>query len=152
MPGKSRPTYGATRVADLIDNVTKSYNKIRKFRHKFAFLVEIQAEILDQYHGRLNESLDVYQTTTSSVARRIHGISKEEQAELQGIRGIESLCKVYGSADYIINVLQEWADTEVCIQSRSTHSFNRLTSRSSSLNFGASCRHVRRTPTSTIIW
>jgi hypothetical protein len=126
MPGKTRPTYGATRVADLIDNVTNSYNKIRKFSHKMRFLIEIQAEILDQYQGRLTESLDAYQTITNPVARKFHGISKEQQAELEGIGGIESLCKVFGSADYIINVLQEWSDSEVSISDliRSLHLAN----------------------------
>lgn len=123
MPGKTRPTYGATRVADLLDNVTKSYNKIRKFRHKYEFLMEIQAEILDQYQGRLSESLNAYQTMTSSIARRIHGISKEQQAEVEGIRGIETLSKVFGSADYLINVLEEWADSEVSIPLRLVQSF-----------------------------
>lgn len=46
------------------------------------FLIEIQAEILDQYQGRLSESLDAYQTITNPVARKFHGISKEQQAEV----------------------------------------------------------------------
>jgi RAD50-interacting protein 1 len=112
MPGKTRPTFGATRVADLIDTVTNSYDKLRKFSHKMRFLIEIQAEILDQYQGRLSESLDAYSTITNPVARKFHGISREQQAELEGIKGLESLCKVYGSAEYIINVLHEWSDSE----------------------------------------
>jgi hypothetical protein len=115
MSGKTRPTYGATRVADLIDNVTKSYSKIRKFSQKVRFLIEIQLEILDQYQGRLTESLDAYHMITNPVARKLHGISKEQQAELWGIRGIKSLCKVYGSADFMINTLREWSDSEVSI-------------------------------------
>lgn len=125
MPGKTRRTNGATRVADLIDTVTKSYDKLRKFSHKMRFLIEIQAEILDRYQGRLSESLDAYQTITNPVARKLHGISKEQQAKLEGIRGIESLCKVYGSAEYIINVLQDWSDSEVrAIFNRSDHFTN----------------------------
>jgi hypothetical protein len=123
MPGKARPTYGATRVADLIDNVTNSYTKIRKFSHKMKFLIEIQAEILDQYQGRLSESLDAYSTITNPVARKFHGISKEQQAELDGIGGIESLCKVFGSADYIINILQEWSDSEVSMRLKISQPF-----------------------------
>lgn len=80
--GKTRPTYGATRVVDLISNVTKSYSKIRKFSHKMRFLIDIQAEIFDQYQGRLSESLDAYQSITNPVARKFHGISKERQAEV----------------------------------------------------------------------
>jgi hypothetical protein len=89
------------------------------------FLIEIQAEILDQYQGRLSESLDAYATITNPIARKLHSISKEEQAKLEGVRGIESLCKVYDSAEYIINVLQEWSDSEVGpIFNRSVHFTN----------------------------
>lgn len=150
MPGKTRPTYGATRVADLIDTVTKSYDKLRKFSHKMRFLIEIQAEILDQYQGRLSESLDAYQTITNPVARTLHGVSKEQQAELEGIRGIESLCKVYGSAEYIINVLHEWSDSEVSIFLTGYRSPTNLNDCSSSLTSGVNYSHVQRPPMSTI--
>jgi hypothetical protein len=113
MPGKTRPTFGATRVADLIDTVTKSYKRLRKFSHKVRFLIDIQAEIFDQYYKRLSDSLDAYATITNPVARKFHGISKEQQAEMEGVKGLESLCKVYGSAEYIINVIREWTDSEV---------------------------------------
>jgi hypothetical protein len=114
-PGKTRPTYGAAQVASLIGNVSRSYEKLRRFSHKMRFLIDIQAEILDQYQGRLSDSLDAYQTTINPVARKFHGISKEQQAEVEGIGGIERLCRVFGSAEYIINILNEWSNEEVSI-------------------------------------
>jgi hypothetical protein len=114
-PGKTKPTAGATQVADLIGTISDSYNKLRKFSHKMRFLIEIQAEIFDQYQGRLNDSLDAYQTISNPVARKIHGISKEQQAEVEGVAGLQSLCKVYGSAEYVISVLKEWSNLEVSI-------------------------------------
>jgi hypothetical protein len=114
------------------------------------FLIEIQAEILDQYQGRLSESLDAYQTITNPVARTLHGVSKEQQAELEGIRGIESLCKVYGSAEYIINVLHEWSDSEVGVLQTEYRSPTDLNDCSSSLTSGVNYSHVQRPPMSTI--
>jgi hypothetical protein len=111
--GKTKPTYGATKVTDLILTVTLQYNKLRRFSHKFRFLVGIQAEILDQYLGRLKDSLDVYQTMTSTVGRTLHGVTKEQSAALEGIRGLESLCKVFGSAEHLISMLNEWSNEEV---------------------------------------
>jgi len=106
-PGKTKTTYGATKVADLIQSVTKQYNKLRRFSHKVRFLINIQAEILDQYIGRLNDSLERYRAITTTVGRTLHGVSKEERARLEGIGGLESLCRVYGSADHIISMLKE---------------------------------------------
>ncbi|KAN0101854.1 RINT-1 family protein-like protein [Hyaloscypha variabilis] len=114
--GKTKPTYGATKVTDLILTVTLQYNKLRRFSHKFRFLVGIQAEILDQYLGRLKDSLDVYQTMTSTVGRTLHGVTKEQSAALEGIRGLESLCKVFGSAEHLISMLNEWSNEEFFVE------------------------------------
>ncbi|KAE9369554.1 RINT-1 family protein [Stipitochalara longipes BDJ] len=114
--GKTKPTYGATKVTDLILTVTLQYNKLRRFSHKFRFLVGIQAEILDQYLGRLKDSLDVYQTMTSTVGRTLHGVTKEQLAALEGVRGLESLCKVFGSAEHLVSMLNEWSNEEFFVE------------------------------------
>ena len=115
--GKTKPTYGATKVTDLILTVTLQYNKLRRFSHKFRFLVSIQAEILDQYLGRLKDSLDIYQTITSTVGRTLHGVTREQQAALEGVGGLESLCKVFGSAEHLAMMLNEWSNEEVSCSS-----------------------------------
>ncbi|RFU28387.1 hypothetical protein B7463_g7940, partial [Scytalidium lignicola] len=111
-PGKTKPTYGAIKVMDLLKTVTNQYSKIRKFSHKMAFLIDIQATILDKYYDRLKDSLEAYQSLTSTVGRTLHGVTKEERAALEGIGGLQSLCKVFGSADYIISMLEEWTNEE----------------------------------------
>jgi hypothetical protein len=113
--GKTKYTSVVAQVTDLLITVTKSYKHIRRFRNKISFLIEIQAEILDRYQGRLNDSLDAYQTIMSPLARRLHGVSKEMMAEVEGVAGLESLCKVYGSAEHIINTLNEWSNDEVSL-------------------------------------
>jgi hypothetical protein len=112
-PGKTKATYGATKVVDLLQSVTKQYNKLRRFSHKVRFLISIQAEILDHYIGRLNDSLERYMSITTAVGRTLHGVSKEELAKLDGVGGLESLCRVYGSGDYIVSTLKEWINDEV---------------------------------------
>lgn len=112
-PGKTKPTFGAIHVTELIEIVTEQYDMLRKFSHKLRFLIEIQAEIVDQYHGRLRDSLDVYQTMISPVGRTLHGVTKEQQAALEGVGGLESLCKVFGSAEHVISKLREWSNEEV---------------------------------------
>ena len=102
--GRTKWTYGADQVIDLLLSITNTYRKLRSFDQKFKFLSEIQAEIVDRFQGRLAESLDAYRTITSRVARTIHGITKEEQAKLQGIGGLDSLCRVYGSANHVSSI------------------------------------------------
>lgn len=111
--GKTKTTYGAAKVTDLIATVTTTYNKLRKFSQRVRFLINIQAEILDQYLGRLKDSLEIYQARTSAVGRTLHGVTREQQAALEGIGGLESLCKVFGSAEHLISMLKEWSNEEV---------------------------------------
>ncbi|KAI4154719.1 MAG: hypothetical protein LQ340_001494 [Diploschistes diacapsis] len=47
---------------------------------------------------------------TSSIARTVQGISKEEQAKVQGLNGLERLCRVYGSAEYLEKKMRDWSD------------------------------------------
>ncbi|KAI9731424.1 MAG: hypothetical protein M1818_007814 [Claussenomyces sp. TS43310] len=110
-PGRTKSTYGASQVVDLLSSITTRYQPIRKFSWKLRFLIDIQVAILDLYHDRLRDSLDAYQAITSTVGRTLHGVTKEEQAKLEGTGGLESLCKVYGSAELVINALQDWSNS-----------------------------------------
>ena len=122
--GKTKATYGATQVTDLLKTLTDQYRRLRRFSHKLRFLIDVQLASLDQYHNRLRDSLDAYLSITSTVGRTLHGVTKEQQAALEGTGGLESLCKVFGSAEYIIITLQEWSYDEVRISwpSYSLHS------------------------------
>lgn len=111
--GKMKPTYGAVRVTDLLKSVTTQYQRVRRLPHKVRFLIDIQQEILDQYHARLVDSLEAYATLTSSVARTLQGVSKDQLAALEGTGALATLCKVLGSADHIINTLKVWGNEEV---------------------------------------
>ncbi|KAJ2974505.1 hypothetical protein NQ176_g6019 [Zarea fungicola] len=49
---------------------------------------------------------------TSALGRTLHGATKEQLAALEGLGALETLCKVIGSADHIVNALTEWGDEE----------------------------------------
>ena len=115
--GRMKPTYAAVRITDLLRSVTSQYSRLRKVRHKIQFLVNIQIDILEEYDGRLRGSLEAYQSITSTIGRTLHGASKEQLAALEGTGGLESLCKVLGSADHIVNTLKDWSNEEVSLQS-----------------------------------
>ncbi|KAK1638683.1 RINT-1 family protein [Colletotrichum phormii] len=110
--GKTKPTFGAVRVTDLLRSITSQYERVRAFKHKIRFLIGIQLDILDEFHDRLRGSLEAYKALTSTVGRTLHGVTKEQLAALEGTGSFESLCKVYGSADHIVNTLKDWGNEE----------------------------------------
>lgn len=111
--GKTKPTYAAARIVDLLKSVTTQYERVRRFSHKLKFLIDIQLTILDEYHDHLRGTLEAYVSITSTVGRAFVGVTKEQLAALEGTGALETLCKVYGSADHIANTLKEWSNEEV---------------------------------------
>ncbi|KAH8903674.1 hypothetical protein BR93DRAFT_930830 [Coniochaeta sp. PMI_546] len=109
---KTKPTYGAVRITDLLHSVTGQYERVRRFSHKLRFLIDIQLAILDEFHDRLRGSLEAYQSLTSTVGRTLHGVTKEQLAALEGTGALETLCKVFGSADHVVNTLRDWSNEE----------------------------------------
>jgi hypothetical protein len=109
-PGVTKPTKAAIRVNDLLETITDRYRPLSSFSQKLRFLMDIQIAIFDKFHERLHSSLEAYLTMTSSLARTVQGVSKEEQAQLQGLGGLERLCRVYGSAEYLEKKMRDWSD------------------------------------------
>jgi len=114
--GRMKPTYGAVRITDLLRSVTAQYNRLRKVRHKIQFLINIQIDILEDYDSRLRGSLEAYQSMTSTLGRTLHGATKEQLAALEGTGGLESLCKVLGSSDHVLNTLKDWGNEEFFLE------------------------------------
>ncbi|KAI4858970.1 TIP-1 family-domain-containing protein [Hypoxylon rubiginosum] len=110
--GKMKPTFGAVRVTDLLKTVTSQYERVRRFSHRLRFLIDMQLDILDDYHDRFKDSLDAYYTINSTLGRTLHGVTKEQTAALEGTGAFESLCKVLGSSDHIIATLKDWSNEE----------------------------------------
>ncbi|KAF4456801.1 hypothetical protein F53441_1152 [Fusarium austroafricanum] len=111
LQGKMKPTYAAVRVTDLLRSVTSQYERVRTFKHKIRFLIGIQLEILDAYHDRLRDSLQAYQSMSTTFGRTLTA-NTEDLAALEGTGAFEVLCKVIGSADHIVNTLKDWSNEE----------------------------------------
>ena len=109
-PGATKPTFAAVRVNDLLETITDRYRPLTSFSQKLRFLIDIQITIFDRFHSRFHDSLEAYLARTSSIARTVQGVSRETQAELQGLSGLERLCRVYGSAEYLEKKMRDWSD------------------------------------------
>lgn len=55
---------------------------------------------------------------TTTLGRAMGGVSREEQDKLLGIEGLESLCRTYGSADYLEKAMRDWSDDVVSLETR----------------------------------
>ncbi|MCJ1311402.1 RAD50-interacting protein 1 [Agyrium rufum] len=109
-PGATKPTKAAIRVNDLLETITDRYQPLTSFSQKLRFLIDIQITIFDKFHERLVSSLEAYMALTSSIARAMQGTSKEELEKLQGLGGLERLCRVNGSAEYLEKKMRDWSD------------------------------------------
>ncbi|EME40105.1 hypothetical protein DOTSEDRAFT_91382 [Dothistroma septosporum NZE10] len=105
----TKPTKAAIRVNDLLEEITAKYRNLTSFSQKIRFLIDIQIEIFDQYYKRLSSGLEAYLTLTSTVGR-VTSISKEDSAKVQGVRGLDRLCRIFGSADYLQRAMRDWSD------------------------------------------
>ncbi|KAK9458490.1 TIP-1 family-domain-containing protein [Lipomyces oligophaga] len=109
--GEAKPTKSALRLKDLLEAVSERYRPLNSFVHKVRFLVDIQISILDSFHSRISASLDAFESLSSSLVRAVSGMQNEEQLKLiDGIAGIERLCRAYGSSFAIKDALYDWGE------------------------------------------
>ncbi|KAI5296079.1 hypothetical protein KEM52_005774 [Ascosphaera acerosa] len=103
----SKPTKAAIRVNDLLETVTERYKPLVSFTQRLRFLIDIQISIFDRYHIRLREGLEAYLALTSTIGRTVQGSAT---SSVQGVAGLERLCRIHDSAEYLQNKMQDWSD------------------------------------------
>lgn len=108
-PSATKPTKAAIRVNDLLETITERYRPLSSFSQKLRFLIDIQITIFDQFHERLRSGLEAYLAMTSTIGRTVQG-SAGADASLEGVAGLERLCRIYGSAEYLERKMQDWSD------------------------------------------
>ena len=105
----TKPSKGAVRVNDLLETVTDRYRHLTSFSYKIKFLVDIQLDIFDDYHARLHDALQAWIMTSHTAGRLVQGQNMADQGSFS-LQGIESLCRVFGSADYLERKMSDWSD------------------------------------------
>lgn len=104
---RTKPTSGAIRVNDILENTTDRYRQLLSFSQKMRFLMDIQLAIFDRYHNYLFDHLKTYQTNSHTVGRAVTG---QVASEAMGITGLETLTKIFGSAEYLERKMTDWSD------------------------------------------
>ncbi|KAJ5239740.1 hypothetical protein N7468_004359 [Penicillium chermesinum] len=95
----SKPTKAAIRVNDLLETITERYQPLSSFSQRLRFLIDIQITIFDQFHERLQSALEAYLAMTSTWG-----------ASVEGVAGLERLCRVFGSAEYLEKKMEDWSN------------------------------------------
>ena len=109
----SRPTKAALRFNDLLITITSTYRPLIQVEHKLRFLLGIQIPLLERFHARLKDSLEAFNSMTGFGARstiNVSSSSSSEMSEVQGTSGLDRLCRVYGSAEFLIKMMHEWGE------------------------------------------
>jgi hypothetical protein len=104
---QTKPTKGAIRVNDLLETITDRYRGLSSFSQKMKFLLEIQLSIFDDYHNHLHGGLQAYLVASHTAGRLLQG---QSEADAFGLKGVESLSKIYGSADFLERKMSDWND------------------------------------------
>lgn len=103
----TKPTKAAIRVNDLLETITDRYQPLSSFSQKLRFLIDIQITIFDQFHERLHSALEAYLAMTSTIGRTVQGA---DGASVEGVAGLERLCRVFGSAEYLEKKMEDWSN------------------------------------------
>ncbi|KIW70165.1 hypothetical protein, variant 2 [Phialophora macrospora] len=106
-PGQTKPTKGAIRVNDLLETITDRYRGLSSFSQKMNFLLEIQLSVFDDYHNHLHGALQAYLVSSHTAGRLLQG---QSESEAFGLKGLESLVKVFGSAEFLERKMSDWSD------------------------------------------
>ena len=103
----TKPTKGAIRVNDLLETVTDRYRNLSSFSDKLRFLMDVQIAIFDDYHSYLLGSLQSFIANTHTAGRLLQGQTAPD-ANFTGVKGLETLSKVFGSAEYLEDKMSDW--------------------------------------------
>jgi len=106
----TKPTKAAIRMNDLLETITDRYRPLTSFNQKIKFLIDIQIAVFDRFHNRLHDGLEAYLTRSSTVARTMHGVSQTDAADVGGVKGLDRLCRVFGSAEYLEKAMSDWSE------------------------------------------
>lgn len=121
----TKPTTAALLIHDLITTTTSTYQPLTSLGRKLRFLIDVQISLLDRYHSHLYDGLHDYLTQNSILARNLNihlqpttssttasstKPATDTASSHQGTAGLDRLCRIFGSADYLERSMRDWSD------------------------------------------
>ncbi|KAG5370418.1 RINT1-like protein [Yarrowia sp. C11] len=106
--GATKPTKSALMVEDLLEGVTDHYRSLASVTYRLKFLIGIQTTIMDLYHEQLHEQNLLLESNISLLSRALVGAADKQKTG--GSEGIWRVCRIFGSAKFMIETLQVWGE------------------------------------------
>lgn len=113
-------TKSAVRLISLLENVTSAYTLVPNVGQKLLFFVDIQLNLLDQYHQRLSKAIDSFEALSLIRSVPVPGALPEAvtgvmtSTETGGtVSALHRLYRWWTSARSIVDVLKFWSEDEV---------------------------------------
>lgn len=106
--GVTKPTKSALMVKDLLEGVTDHYRSLTSVTYRLKFLISIQTTILDLFHEQLHEQNLLLESNISLLSRALVGAADKQKTG--GSEGIWRVCRIFGSARFMIETLQVWGE------------------------------------------
>ena len=108
----TKPTNAAVRVNDLLEAVTDIYRPLTSFHQRLQFLIEIQLSIFDRYHQRQASILRAYNPLMVNFGKAVPTAMRKDGAreDSSDMPALETLTRVYGSADFLEHKMADWSD------------------------------------------
>ena len=103
------------------------YFPLPHFNQRTRFLLAVQLPILEQYHARIQSSLDAFETLSSTLVRAVPGAlgvgfgsgssdsggGADTGRLTRGVDGVQRLCKALLSAKVIEHATENWGEDVV---------------------------------------
>ncbi|KAF9933430.1 hypothetical protein FBU30_005464 [Linnemannia zychae] len=103
------PTKSAEILMDLLEIITERYRPLTVLEHR-TFLLDIQLDLLLDYHRRIRGLVDQYESMTYSFVRALPGAASAEERATMGIEGLRNLCQWLSSVEYVSSTLKDWGE------------------------------------------
>lgn len=97
--GRTQPTKSAVNMSNLLDGITKSYENL-PLEYQLKFLSDVQLKLLNFYYNILLQGFNALDSV-----RRDDDVSY-----------IERLCRVWCSADYMVELMSRWGEKPIYIE------------------------------------
>ncbi|KAG0278694.1 hypothetical protein BGZ95_003374 [Linnemannia exigua] len=103
------PTKSAENLMDLLEIVTERYRPLTVLEHR-TFLLDIQLDLLIDYHHHIRGLVDQYESMTYSFVRVMPGAVSADELATMGVEGLRNLCQWLSSVEYVSSTLKDWGE------------------------------------------
>ncbi|RCH98219.1 hypothetical protein CU097_014935 [Rhizopus azygosporus] len=117
-----KKTKSAIRLMNLLESITSTYSLVPHLTHKLKFFIEIQLDLLSQYHKRLSSAVDSFEALSlirsvpapGALPDAVTGVMTANETH-GTLAALHRLYRWWTSAKAMSEMLRDWDDDEFFI-------------------------------------